>query len=285
MKQDGRYANESNHDGGCIMNVIVMAGTSDSVRIIEKLRDFKDIVIFATTTTRYGAELAKSAGAHDVISHGLRAEEIADLINKKNIELLVDATHPFAVEATKNALKSVHKTGIKYLRFERPQIIVPESEFVHKVQSFEDAASKVIELTDKSVSINRKIMHLAGVSTIHYLTEVMESERIIARVIPSVFSIKKCLEMGLPGENIIAMQGTFSKEFNKALMEEYNVSLIVTKESGESGGTPSKIEAAIELGIPIIIVVRPEVPELENETVFNDIDDICDEIMFFRHVL
>ena len=40
------------------MNVIVMAGTSDSVRIIEKLSDLEDIEILATTTTQYGAELA-----------------------------------------------------------------------------------------------------------------------------------------------------------------------------------------------------------------------------------
>ncbi|MCE7699460.1 MAG: precorrin-6A reductase [Methanobacterium paludis] len=265
------------------MNVIVMAGTSDSVRIIEKLGDLEDIEILATTTTKYGAELARSAGAHDVISHGLRAEEIVDLINKRNIDLLVDATHPFAVEATKNALNSVHKTGIKYLRFERPQIVVPENEFVHKVQSFEDAAAMVIDFIDNFP--NKKIMHLAGVSTVHYLTELMEPGMIIVRVVPSAFSIRKCLEMGFPGENIIAMQGTFSKEFNKTLMKEYDVSLVVTKESGESGGTPSKIEAAIELRIPIIIVVRPEVSELENESVFSSIDDLCDEIMFFRHVL
>ena len=72
-----------------------------------------------------------------------------------------------------------------------------------------------------------------------------------------VYSMKKCLEMGIPSENIIAMQGTFSKNFNMALMQEYAPCVVVTKESGETGGTPSKIAAAIEFKIPIIIVKRP----------------------------
>ena len=58
---------------------------------------------------------------------------------------------------------------------------------------------------------------------------------------------KKSLEIGLPGKNLIAMQGTFSKEFNQALMKEYDAQVVITKDSGDFGGTPSKIEAAIEL--------------------------------------
>jgi precorrin-6A/cobalt-precorrin-6A reductase len=255
------------------MNVMVMAGTHDAVRIIEKISGFEDIEILATTTTEYGAELARSAGAHDVISRGLPSEKIVEILNERNINVLVDATHPFAVEATKNAIKAVHKTGIKYLRFERPQIPLPESELVYKVQSFEDAASKAVEVCWKSV--NRKIMHLAGVSTLHYLMEIVEPAKVIARVVPSVFSIKKCLETGLPSENIIAMQGTFSKDFNMAMMREYNVSAVVTKESGKTGGTPEKVEAALELGIPVVVVMRPEVAELENEWVSGDVDVVC----------
>ena len=255
------------------MNVIVMAGTHDAVRIMEKLSDFEDIKILATTTTDYGAELARSAGASDVISRGLPSEKIVEIIDERSINVLVDATHPFAVEATKNAIKAVHKTGIKYLRFERPQIPLPESEIVYKVRSFEDAASKALEIANEDV--NRRIMHLAGVSTLHYLTERVKPERIIAWVVPSIFSIKKCLETGLPGGNIIAMQGTFSKDFNSAMMKEYNVSAVVTKESGETGGTPEKVEAALELGIPVVVVMRPEVAELKNEWVSGDVDAIC----------
>jgi precorrin-6A/cobalt-precorrin-6A reductase len=105
---------------------------------------------------------------------------------------------------------------------------------------------------------------------------------IVARVLPMVYSVKKCLDMGIPSKNIVAMQGTFSKEFNMALMKEYDIEGVVTKESGETGGTPSKIAAALEFEIPIIIVKRPVIPELEGEMVFTDLDVLVENIINFN---
>lgn len=267
------------------MKIMVMAGTRDAVRIIAKLSTFEDNEILATTTTGYGGELARSAGASHVISKGLDVDEMIQILSQESIEVLVDATHPFAAEATRNAIKASKIAGINYLRFERPQILLPEDDLIYEFRSFEEAASKVKEiaenlekgaekdLKDKN-NLNPKVMHLAGVSTLHHLTKLISPETIVARVVPSIYSLNKCLELGLTGENIIAMQGTFSKKFNKVLMEEYNASVVLTKESGETGGTPSKLEAAIELGIPVVVVTRPEVPELENQLVFGDVNQL-----------
>ena len=91
---------------------------------------------------------------------------------------------------------------------------------------------------------------------------------------PPLIPSKNALNLGLKQENIIAMQGTFSKNFNKALMEEYGISVIITKESGKTGGTQSKIEAALDLGIETVVVIRPEVVELKDKAVFHNIDDL-----------
>jgi len=253
------------------MNVMVMAGTKDAVNIIKKLKSSGKFKVLATTTTEYGAEIAKTAGADEVLSGRLDEKGLTDLIKTGEIEVLVDATHPFAVSATKNAIKSSEITGVKYIRFERPGENLIDSNFIHKVFSFEEAALKVLEIAGK----NSRILHLAGVSTLNHVTEMVENNRIFARVLPSPDSIQKCLDLGLKQENIIAMQGTFSKKFNKALIEEYNISVIITKESGETGGTVSKINAALDLGIDVVIVTRPEVQELKNKTVFSNINDLC----------
>ena len=108
------------------------------------------------------------------------------------------------------------------------------------------------------------------------MVEKIDSSRLFARVLPSVNSIQKCIELGIKQENIIAMQGVFSKKFNKVLFEEYNISLIITKESGETGGTLSKISAAVELGLDVVLVTRPKVAELENNDIFTDLDEIVD---------
>ncbi len=257
------------------MNIMVMAGTKDAADIIKMLSNVKDLKILATTTTRYGADIAKSQGADEVISKGLSRDEIIEVIKKRKIDILMDATHPFAVEATKNAIESAKTTGIRYIRFERPKMKVPESDLIHKVSSFEEAASKALELTKST----EKILHLAGVSTLKYIREKIDPSQIFARVLPFPDSIKKCLDLNLKPQNIIAMQGTFTKEFNKALMKEYEISIIITKESGEIGGVKSKIDAALELGLNVVLILRPQVPQLEFEDVFTDLDDLYREVI------
>jgi precorrin-6A/cobalt-precorrin-6A reductase len=258
------------------MKVMVMAGTSDAMCIIGNLADHDDIEVIATTTTQYGGDLAISAGADEIIVGRLGAQEITDLLEVNNIDLLVDATHPFASDATLNAIKSAHKSEIKYIRFERPSISIPNHEKVFEVSTFEEAAKKAMEIHEGN--INGKIMHFAGVSTLHHMIKKIQPGLIVVRIIPMVFSLKKCLELGISPVNIIAMQGTFSKEFNKALLKEYAIEIVVTKESGETGGSHYKTAAAVELEIPIIIVKRPKIPELEREIVFNDVADLMENI-------
>lgn len=254
------------------MNVMVMAGTKDAATIIKKLSSTRKFNILATTTTSYGADIAKAAGADKVISKGLTSEELVGVIKTNDIDILVDATHPFAANATYNAIKSSKTAGIKYLRFERPEENFKKNNFIHEVSSFEEAALKTSELIK---GMQGNILHLAGVSTLKHITESVDLNRIFARVLPSIVSIKKCLDLGLKQESIIAMQGVFSKKFNKALFEEYDVSLIITKESGETGGTKSKIDAALESGVHVILVTRPKIKEINDKKVFNDTNELC----------
>jgi precorrin-6A/cobalt-precorrin-6A reductase len=258
------------------MRIMVMAGTSDAVCIIGNLANHEDIEIIATTTTRYGGDLAVSAGADEIIVGRLGVQEICDLIIVNKIDLLVDATHPFASEASINAVKAAHTSNIKYIRYERPSITLPDNNNLFEVSSFNEASIKACELMKDNPK--SRLLHLAGVTTLIQMTNFIDPKSIVVRVLPIVYSIKKCMSIGILNENIIAMQGCFSKEFNKALMNEYTIDVIVTKESGKTGGTLSKIAAAIELKIPIIIVKRPVISELENERIFNDINDMVNYI-------
>jgi precorrin-6A/cobalt-precorrin-6A reductase len=113
-------------------------------------------------------------------------------------------------------------------------------------------------------NLNARMMHLAGVTTLNEIKKTIDPKLIVARILPMVSSVKKCLKIGIPSDNVIAMQGTFSKEFNRALMREYAIGVVVTKESGE---------------IPLIIVKRPIIREMENESVFKDIDHLLKYIV------
>lgn len=262
------------------MNIMVMSGTSDAVKIINYLHTIDDTVITATTTTSYGAKLASDAGAYEVKVGGLGVEAMVELIQQKEIDLLLDATHPFASQATETALDAANSAKIEYLRFERPATQHHTIKGIHVVNDFREASKTASELVSKTK--NGRIMHLAGVSTIPQVLEKISAHSIIVRVLPAVYSINKCLEMGIPSENIVAMQGTFSSDFNRALIEEFNVDVVITKESGESGGTLSKLEAASQLEIPVVMVKRPSILGLEKSAVYSDINELIMAVKRFK---
>lgn len=88
-------------------------------------------------------------------------------------------------------------------------------------------------------------------------------------------NMEKCEQLGLPQKNIIAIQGPFSKEFDKALYKQYGVTLMVTKESGKVGSVDEKVEAAKELGIEVILIGRPK---LNYGTVYANFIDVITEL-------
>lgn len=330
------------------LRIFLMGGTKDSINIIKFLRHEYSSkyspYILTTTTTDYGAKLAKDAGSNQVIGKPLPKEEIlniitdlnsnnnkntdininnnnfnnSNIINNKNntntininnninnkytdinnknntssdinnsninnnfnntnniynnFDVFIDATHPFASNVTSTAIECSKIAKIPYIRFERPDVDYSEfKDSIIFVDSFEETG-KLLSNDFKS----KNILHLAGVNTIETVLKYgkLDLKNFFVRVLPVKSSIEKCNFLGINGENIIAMQGVFSKEFNKSLMKELDVDVIITKESGEIGGAPSKIEAAHELGIDVILVNRPKINNLDSKNIVNNLSEL-----------
>jgi precorrin-6A/cobalt-precorrin-6A reductase len=192
------------------------------------------------------------------------------LIDIKGILAVVDASHPFAEEASKNAIKAAQTAGIPYIRYERESQTF-QYDNMTVVESYEEAAG--LALARKGV-----VMLTTGSKTLQIFTEKLLGNpdiRLIARMLPRVDNMEKCEQLGLPQKNIVAIQGPFSKEFDKALYKQYSVTLMVTKESGKVGSVDEKIEAAKELGIEVILIGRPK---LNYGTVYANFIDVITEL-------
>jgi precorrin-6A/cobalt-precorrin-6A reductase len=246
----------------------VLSGTKDAVEIIKLLKKGKYKVL-ASAVTNYGASLARDAGADEVVTKALDCNEMRDMLHKKNIEAVVDATHPFAVDASKNAMKACSASGVKYIRFERKNANVPQNERIYIAKDFEDAAKKATKF--------ETIFYTAGGKNLElFLNEARKKKkRIVVRVLPDISVIKRCIELGIEPKDIIAIQGPLSIEINKAMMREYRASILVTKESGEVGGTESKIRAALDLDMPVILIERPK---LDYDLVVQDYEEVLKEV-------
>jgi precorrin-6A/cobalt-precorrin-6A reductase len=230
--------------------ILVMSGTREGREIIRLLKDAGYRVI-ATSVTNYGSAFSEAAGADVVLTGALGHEGLVDLIYKYDVDCIVDATHPFALEASRNAVRACRESGKGYLRFERKPMPLPSSPLVYLSKDFRKAGEIASQL-------GSNIFYTAGIKNLSTFLGSAQRRNVIVRVVPQPEAIRRCVELGVPVENIIAAQGPFTKELNIAMFREYGADVIVTKESGKEGGADTKVEAALELGIPIVVIKRPK---------------------------
>lgn len=232
--------------------ILVLAGTRDGGEIIRRLRR-KGYSVLATATTAYGAQLARESGAREALEGQLTSEEMVSLIKEKGVSALIDATHPFATEASRNALRACRDTGVRYLRFERKSSTVPENPLIHRCKSFEEGV-------EKAANMGMVIFCAIGSRHLKPFVEAARKKgrRLIAKVLPTREALEKCAALGLEPKNILALQGPGSYKLNKIFLKDYNAEVLVTKESGPVGGEDVKIKAALSLGIPTVLIARPK---------------------------
>ena len=70
-------------------------------------------------------------------------------------------------------------------------------------------------------------------------------------------SLLACERAGVPHRNVVAMYGPFSQEMNEAILRQFRIDWLVTKEAGEAGGFPEKIAAARAAGVRTVVIRRP----------------------------
>lgn len=224
----------------------IFGGTSDANKIATSLTKSYPVII--STATGYGNKLAKETGAF-VKEGRLDCTEITAEFNANKVKLVIDATHPFASEVSLNAIKACKLANLPYVRYER-QSIICENAFHYC--SYDEMLEALANSTGNILLTigSNNLIRFAGLNT----------ERLVARVLPVNESLEKCAEAGIMPHQIIATKGKFSTEMNLAFIKEYQISHIVMKESGAEGGTQEKIEAAKMADISVHILKRPEVP-------------------------
>lgn len=243
--------------------ILVLGGTSDSIHICNKLNDM-NLSYIVSVTTEYGRDIAKKA-TENVFLGKLTVDDMVSLIKEKSINKIIDATHPYATVVSSNAIESSKISNIDYVRFERESLIKQiDYENKYIVEDIEQAC----EIANEK---GNNIFIGTGSKNLDKYVQLIKEKNLIARVLPTSEVIKSCEELGLNADNIIAMKGPFSEEINIATYKQYNIDLLITKESGAAGGFLEKINACKALNIPVIIIRRKKI---NYPNVINYIDDI-----------
>lgn len=236
--------------------VILFAGTTEGRRLGHWLAG-EGIEVLACTATAYGSLLLKEQEHLEVRAGRLDCEEMQRLFGEEGRPLVLDATHPYAVEVSRNIQAACQGAGCEYIRLIRPQTDRKQTEEKDcvTVNSVEEAVSWL-------AGTKGRILVTTGSKELHRFQKLPHyEERVFARVLPTPQVVEECQKLGFLGQHLICMQGPFSREMNTAMLRQTGASWLVTKESGKEGGFEEKLAAAREAGAGIVLIGRPQEQE------------------------
>ncbi len=172
---------------------------------------------------------------------------LARTLAEEGFDVLIDATHPFADAMKRNAIAAAGAAGVHFLAIRRAAWIRRDEDSWISVDSLE-AAAATLGNEPRRVFLTTGRMELAPF-----------------RQAPQHFYVLRSVEAPAPEDlpphvTLIMARGPFKVDDEKALLAEHAVEVIVTKNSGGAGAS-AKLEAARALGLPVIMVERPALPE------------------------
>lgn len=258
--------------------ILFLAGTSDARALAIELKQ-TGFNLLATVVTD---SAAASLQGKNIQSHvgRLTEQEMTGLMALNNVQVIIDASHPYAEIASQTAMAAAKHNDIPYIRYERPtqDFVDP---LITEVETYEEAA----QLASHHEGT---VMLTTGSKTLATFTNQLlgkEKLRVVCRMLPNLDNMEKCEVLGVKQRDILAIQGPFSKELNRALYTQYDTSLVITKESGKVGSVDEKMDAAIELGIPVILIKRPKIQYENRCTTFEDVHEKLGGYLHGKHEL
>ncbi|WP_443648690.1 precorrin-6A reductase [Blautia faecicola] len=232
--------------------VLLFGGTVEGRTVAEYLNENK-IPAMVCVATEYGESLLPQ-GEYLELSHDrLNEKQMEEKMLQMEDGLVIDATHPYAQVVTENIEAACERTGTAYLRVVRQESQrLEEEETITYVKSIREAV-EYLEGTSGNILVTTGSKELASYTS---LTDYQE--RIYARVLSLVEVVSSCASLGIEGKHLLCMQGPFSKEMNVALIHQFDIAWMVSKESGRAGGFLEKYQAAKETGCKMIVIGRPK---------------------------
>lgn len=176
------------------------------------------------------------------------AEGLANFIVEQGYDLLLDATHPYAAQISANAARAAQLAGVPCWALRRPGWQPGSGDDWREVSGW-------TQLIDTLAPFRRPLFTL-GREPLEHLHEIPAEQ----------FWTVRCLQT-LPGAGraeVLGARGPFTLEGERELFARLKTDVLVSKNSG-SQATEPKLQVAREQGIPVLILARPELPDVDRQ--------------------
>lgn len=167
-------------------------------------------------------------------------------LREHRVTHVVDATHPFAAQMRRHALDAAARAGVPLVRLARPGWSGhPDAGSWHWVDTYDDARVRAEELGVRPFLTT-------GRQTLEHFASWTDRD-VVVRVVVELDEVPSRW-------TVVQDRGPYTRDGEIAVMREHAVDVLLTKDSG-GGYTAAKLDAARELGVPVVVVRRPPDPE------------------------
>ncbi|WP_170986926.1 cobalt-precorrin-6A reductase [Nocardia farcinica] len=222
------------------MRVLILGGTGEARRLAQLASGERVLELVSSLAGRVRDPLLP-AGTVRVGGFG-GADGLRQWLRDNAIDVVVDATHPFAAAIGAHAAAATTATGIPLLRLERPAWSArPGDRWTH----VPDLGSAALALP----GLGARVFLTIGRQGVHAFAALADPWFLIRAIDPPAPPLP-------PRHELILARGPFTVEAETALMAERRVDVLVTKNSG-GAQTAAKLDAARALGLPVLVIDRP----------------------------
>ena len=224
------------------MKILLLGGTGDAIRLARKLSvsNIQLTYSIAGLVRKPNLDCELRVGGFSS-THCSGSDGLQSYLGVNNIDLLIDATHPYAFKISYNAVAAAHRAGIPVWRYNRAAW---SSQQIGDAVEFQEFCE-----LEEYLSAYRMPFFTIGGSFLSSEMSVAEGQQWLVRA---------ARKISVP-EHVTLIQsiGPFSYSSELQLMRQHSVDALITK---DSGGDDAKLEAAKILKIPVFIQVRPDLP-------------------------
>jgi precorrin-6A/cobalt-precorrin-6A reductase len=231
----------------------LIGGTQESAQLAIALLQV-GLPCTITVTTESARSLYPNSPLLQVWVGKLSDEQLQMFFQHQHICAVLDASHPFAVEISQLAIAASERFQIPYLRYERGvgDWVLGVGNNAIGVESFEALlATNALE--------NQRVLLTVGYRPLSLFQAWQDRGALFARILPSAIALNAALAAGFSPDRLIALRPPISIELERALWQQWQISMVVTKASGLAGGEDVKRTVAHELGVKLVVVERPAI--------------------------
>lgn len=231
----------------------LIGGTQESRELAIALAQAQ-LPCVVTVTTEAAKNLYAATLHQVVVAQFLEVDLLQKFLQQQDVAAILDASHPYAVTISQQAIAAATQLNLPYLRFERPATTAIASSRHSVIE-----VGSLVDLLAGDYLWGKRVLLTLGYKSLPLFQPWHHQAHLFARILPSPIALETALQAGFSSERLIAIRPPVPAAIERAVWQHWQISCVVTKASGAAGGEDIKRAIAAELKVTLILITRPEI--------------------------